>query len=329
MNKIKLKITEGKNYIKIISVGDEFHNEGLITMTKKKPVWLSLAKKREGIKYLTGEIEKAGGDFINELGFKKSKDGKAICGTGSSYCGGVPFKDIDAAIKYLSVYFDVSWWEPKEELKTDRTAKIIKSNGASATPLTAVNDPESLEQHSWSSTIKDSGALVSIWKENDINSFGKFYVKLSDIFHSCKRLVTILGELTYKSSSWPNLPGVYVVRRKNKTRETQSIEHENIIYIGMTGKLSSHGYAIPGRLSTRPSRWDPYSFTKSNFLYGYNRATKEYDFEIPVNDLLIDCFIFDGSGTAAPTFFESLILQSYAFCSSYGSNRLPPANNAF
>jgi len=331
---IKLKPTENKIYVKILSDREPNlekktrSNEGLITITKHKPVWLSLSKKRKGIRYLVAEISSAGGNFFKEIGFKESPDGKAICGSGSSYCGGIPFDDVESAIAYLSKYFDVSWCESEENVKTDRTKKNRKFIAPLRKPPTAAIATESFGKFPWNSLLSDTSALFSTRESERIAAFKFFYAKLTQEFKQCNRLKSILGADAYSVASWPNLPGVYAIR-KIDAEQNNSIKYLDLIYIGMTGKLSPIGNAIPGRLSLRLQRWDPYAFTESGFLYGYNRDTREYSFKIAAKEFVVDCFIFDSTGTAAPTFLESLLLQAYAFCSPAGLNRLPPGNNAF
>ena len=130
--------------------------------------------------------------------------------------------------------------------------------------------------------------------------------------------------------NWPRDPGVYVIR------EICSKKNQ-VIYIGMTGKISKEG-TLSGKqtLFNRKSRWNPYRFDKKNneFQYGpsyeknesKNSAPKQgYEKSINIDQIEIDCFIFERNEKLAPTFLESLLLQCYVL--QY--EKLPPANNSF
>ncbi len=130
---------------------------------------------------------------------------------------------------------------------------------------------------------------------------------------------------------WPKEPGVYVVIEKlNNT----------FIYVGMTGLFNTDGRCSRSQgLHHRPGRWTPYCFARdgafaNHFCYGPKYSTGEdkrlpprsgYRCCIPIDQLRVDCFVFDREGRFAPSMLEALFLQLHL--SAFGF--LPPANNKF
>jgi hypothetical protein len=60
-----------------------------------------------GGRYLIGEIEKRGGNFLAEPRRRPDKRGATCCWGGTAYEAGVKFDSMDEAIKYLKRFFTV------------------------------------------------------------------------------------------------------------------------------------------------------------------------------------------------------------------------------
>ena len=150
-----------------------------------------------------------------------------------------------------------------------------------------------------------------------------------DIYLSKNRFKSIRSS-TCKAINWPKNPGVYVIR-------DICAEGDQLVYIGMTGKFETNGnFKGKQGLSHRKTRWNPYRFDYLNNMFKYrpkyerfeskDSAPKNgYEKNISIDQIQIDCFIFERDEKFAPTFLESLLLQSYLM--QY--ERLPPANNSF
>jgi hypothetical protein len=308
-------LEQNNSFIKIIdNCGDRLNN-GLITVTKAKPVWLSLKKKGRSPNFLIGEIAAAGGDFLKQIGYESSRTGHAICDGGTGYEGGVPFEALDDALTYLAQYFDLRWCgEQSEEIspgnKSELECTVCKTTSHSG----AVS--ENAHPFFCASLLL---AHFSHHSSVPLHQFDNFYKGIKKCFGA--RSIVVKGEVAHSSANWPKKPGVYVVR-DTRTREV----YHSIVYVGMTGKLTHAATHIPGRLSKRPLRWNPYAFKKDGFHYGYRDKSKTYTHRLACCDYVVDCFVLDPRALAAPSFLESLILQAYSFV---GLNRLPPANNAF
>jgi hypothetical protein len=322
-NPIYLKHTNKLSYIKIINrCSQEGKNLGAISVRRKESsqVWLSIRQPTPDRRYLIDEIALEGGSFTTEPGYLNVHGGKAIGISGSGYQGGVPFANLDRAIEYLQLYFPVEWCKGSSGSSTQ--PQVFNRNKPPA--IIASNKPD--QGSSLGNLISEAGALFSkLAQDPNPQEFDKFYNQLSSAFNTRGRLTREKGEYSHNSSKWPANPGVYIVLE----RRDDNARHAAIVYIGMTGKLSRTAGPIPGRLSLRPGRSDPYSFDQRGFHYKYNRTTKTYSTSIASDDFDVECFVFDGVGTSAPTFLESLLLQAYAICTSGASDRLPPANNQF
>lgn len=164
----------------------------------------------------------------------------------------------------------------------------------------------------------------------------KFEFPFDSIFEITKKIYSSKGGFksirssTCKSINWPKNPGVYVIR-------DICGDGDQVIYIGMTGKFETNGnFKGKQGLSHRKTRWNPYRFDDLENMFQYrpnyerfeskNSAPKEgYEKNIDIDQIEIDCFIFERNEKLAPTFLESLLLQSYLL--QY--EKLPPANNSF
>ncbi|MFM8335706.1 MAG: hypothetical protein ACKODK_09080 [Opitutaceae bacterium] len=319
-NTVYLAYTDKKTYIRILDGCQDDENLGAISLRKKQKtrVWLSLKKRTRNQRHLISEIAGAGGSFVTEPGYARSGTAIGISGTG--YQGGIPLDNIDEVIAYLQLYFPVSWCDSQnsdipKEAKTSEPQILIAPPGTNQSLGCSWN-------HLLSQTAihftKHSSAPTT-------QTFSQFYQDLKDTFSTCGRLKTVKGKDSHDGKKWPKEPGVYVVRKL----DAGSSSHQSIAYVGMTGKLSRIPGPIPGKLSTRPGRWDPYCFDVAGFHHHYNRRKKVYGSLIDPADFTVDCFLFDSFGVSAPTFLESLILQAYALCITKDQSRLPAANNQF
>ena len=320
---IYLKYTNELSYIRIINgCSHERENLGAISLRRKasSQVWLSLKQPTPDRRYLIDEIGLEGGSFTTEPGYLNVHGGGAIGIGGSGYQGGVPFESLDRAIEYLQLHFPIEWCE-------DASGGRIRSRESiEKTPILPVSTKTTEQCFTGRELISEAAALFSkLAADPHPQAFDLFYNKILSAFNTRTRLIKVRGEDSYNRIVWPVDPGVYVVRK----RRVENASHAAIIYVGMTGKLSRTAGTIPGRLSSRPGRSDPYSFDRRGFHYKYNRATGTYPTSIPSGDFDVDCFLFDGAGTSAPTFLESLLLQAYAACTAGASDRLPPANKQF
>ena len=58
-------------------------------------------------RYLIGEIAVAGGNVITHPDYYVSRGGKTHCHAGTGYQGGIEFRTVEAAVRYLKQYFNV------------------------------------------------------------------------------------------------------------------------------------------------------------------------------------------------------------------------------
>ena len=226
------------------------------------------------------------------------------------------------AIDYLAQYFNVVWCHGAES----------PTEAAEGKPKPKQNTGSALSPCHWPKTLSDASDLFRNHASGaspapDPASFNDFYEKLRSVFKQRGLLAEIRGADAHVGKNWLNHPGVYVVRASENTPADGF--YSSILYVGMTGKLSRTSISMPGRLSLRPLRLDPYRLSDTGFSYGYNRSTEECGAHIPAAQIEVDCFVFDATAAAAPAFLEALILQAYALCATDHSLRLPPANNAF
>ena len=302
-------LQRNRTFIKIMDCCGSKYNNGLITFPQRKPVWLSLKLAGHSPSFLIGEIGACGGNFYHEIGYQASATGHAICNGGTSYEGGVPFPTIEDACNYLAQYFDVRWCNALP-------SKIVENVDVpdSMKPLSTVTRLEI--------SLADVATLLSKLLSKPCRSkseFAQFYKSIRSSFGAAATVVS--GSCAHLENSWPAHPGVYVVRNT-----IQADLYDSILYVGMTGKLSRRANIMPGRLDLRPYRWDPYRFNSMGYHYNYDRKSRKYGAMMAKINYNVDCFTFDASALAAPSFLESVLLQAYAVC---GPNRLPPANNAF
>jgi hypothetical protein len=322
---IYLEFTKKKSYIKIserCSESDKSGNNGAISIRSKSPVWLSLKQKGASTSYLIGDIAALGGNFTGHPAYQPSAQGRANGLTGVGYAGGVPFQSVGDALAYLAQYFNVVWCDGAESptVALARSSKPKQNTGSAFNPC------------DWPKTLSQASVLFSQHASEaspapDAASFSDFYAKLRSDFLELKRLEMVSGADAHIGKKWPKHPGVYVVRALGNPPSDGF--HSSILYVGMTGKLSRVSTSMPGRLSLRPLRLDPYRFSAAGFSYGYNRTTQKYGSHVSAAQIEVDCFVFDGAASAAPAFLEALILQAYALCAADLSSRLPVANNAF
>lgn len=318
--KIFLQRIQAGAYLKIVDQCGEGGqgNLGLVTTPVRASVWLSLKNPEAGPPCLIEEISAMGGVFEGHSSYKKSRNGEAINAGGTNYIGGIKFNSIDDAIEFLAQYFDVNWCDDCDPCEKTALRK---------TAATDVTQPKVEFQQTISSA---SGLFQKHISKNGEFSFSCFYKDLRNEFIKLGLLVEVFGHDSHLAKSWPDFPGVYVVRSKQSGQSgTETDFHTSVLYVGMTGKLSRTCTSIPGRLTSRPIRWDPYCFTKDSFNYGYDRQKKCYAQKVSAADIEVDCFIFDPHAAAAPTFLEALILQAYALSAKHVSDRLPVGNNAF
>lgn len=302
-------LKQNDSYIRIIDSCDSHSNVGLITSVQNAPVWLSLkSKEARSPRHLIGEIEKAGGDFCKETGYSASERGNAIRDGGTGYQGGIQFSNLEDSFSYLAQYFDVRWCDAPPESEN----KFTQEKSPSGSPT----DAASVSSSSLSEVASHLATLLSHRKPTQ-EEFSRFYEELN----KCCPSVEVKGADAHLETSWPRRPGVYVVHdlRVNDL-------YGQILYVGMTGKLTRVGSEMKGRLKFRPRRWDPYCFMEVGFFYGYKRKDNAYQHDVDAKNYKVVCFEFDEKGLSAPSFLEALILQAYAVA---GPNRLPPANNAF
>lgn len=165
---------------------------------------------------------------------------------------------------------------------------------------------------------------------------GKFDLPFDSMFDIAKKIYLSKNRFesirssTCNAINWPVNPGVYVIKQICS-------EGDQVIYIGMTGKISPDG-SMSGKqsLSHRKTRWNPYRFDEVDNKFNYGPAYEKnesknsvpkngYKKSIDIEQITIDCFIFDRNEKFAPTFIESLLIQCYLL--QYG--KLPPANNSF
>jgi hypothetical protein len=311
-----VRLKEIKTFIKVVDECGDKKNNGLITMRKRKPVWLSLKLPNRSPSYLIGEIKAAGGDFLGEIGYKPSVEGKAICDSGTGYEGGVPFSNLDEAFDYLARFFNVQWCDGREPKAGEREANASTHAGASASV-----SPSGVSTTPSAPLSCVASLLATLLSKSPPTTFDfcQCYLALQKCLGH--RSVQFKGAGAHLESSWPNHPGVYVVHDLQKKDL-----YDGIIYVGMTGKLTRLSAQMTGKLKFRPRRWDPYSFQNGSFAYGFNRRKRTYTQTILAGNYRVDCFIFDSSGLEAPCFLEAVLLQAYALV---GKSRLPPANNAF
>jgi hypothetical protein len=303
-----------ETYIKVVGACGTRNNDGIITLEGNEPVWLSLKLTHRSPRYLIGEIEAAGGDFCNEIGYQASLDGKAIGDSGVGFQGGVPFRNLEEALDYLQQYFDVKWCDGDTDSKKSKSARIrgdVTSTGNSGR-LSLAN----------SSSLSCVAALLATLLAKQVRSaddFAAFYKDLKECLK--KSHFQVPGKDAHTGSAWSDHPGVYVVRKT----QAENL-HDGILYAGMTGKITREETGMTAKLRFRPLRWDPYRFTEKGFSFKYDRKAGTYGTTVGPANFIVDCFAFDPSGLAAPSFLEAAILQAYALT---GTNRLPPANNAF
>jgi hypothetical protein len=316
-------LTTNAAFIKITDHCGQRQNNGVITLPSESPAWLSLKKKKKSgasPSYLIDEIAGQRGNFTGHPSYKPSPNGNAISLAGSGYEGGVQFLSVDDAIDYLAQYFNVVWCD----------GAAAPTGAAEGKPKRKQNTGSALSPCNWPKTLSDASDLFRNHASGASPapaSFNDFYDKLRSAFQHTGRLDVILGTDAHMGEKWLNHPGVYVVRASENTPVGGF--YSSILYVGMTGKLSRRSISMPGRLSLRPQRLDPYRFSDTGFSYGHNRTTKNYGAHIPAAQFEVDCFVFDATAAAAPAFLEALILQAYALCATDHSLRLPPANNAF
>jgi hypothetical protein len=170
------------------------------------------------------------------------------------------------------------------------------------------------------------------------DSFIERYTQIRSIFEQADRFKTFSGETHgCKNLPWPDGVGVYVLWMKERQ------DPSDVIYIGMTGKYkrADDGTASladkKDGFQKRGARYHPYSFTtegpwKDHYEFAPRHSMKDflkvpfedrYNQHIPIRDISIDCFIINQEMVIAPTYLESLLLQTYL---SFAS-RLPTANN--
>jgi hypothetical protein len=309
-----IRLKRVKSFIKVVTECGDRLNDGLITIPNHKPVWLSLKAEDCSPRYLINEILEAGGNFCGEIGYQPSPNENAICDGGTGFQGGVPFRNLDDAFSYLAQYFEVKWCEEENPAKP----AAVNTNRKSAPTSVSKSGASSASSASLSCVTHHLATLLSEESKKK-SDFCEFYDKLRDCWKG--RIREIDGKHGHLGSAWPNYPGVYVVH------DLRAVNlYDGILYVGMTGKLTRLGSQMMGKLKFRPTRWDPYSFEKGGFSYGYNRSDGTYRTTVNADKYKVDCFEFDETGLSAPSFLEASILQAYALA---GPNRLPPANNAF
>jgi len=159
--------------------------------------------------------------------------------------------------------------------------------------------------------------------------FDSIFESVKEVYLRKNRFISIRAA-TCNEISWPQTRGVYVIWKA-------SSNEKHVVYIGMTGKVSSNGM-LSGKqtLSDRKTRWSPYKFDNKfnefKFAPLYERhesrnsaPSKGYKNSISIASITIDCFLFDANEKLAPTFLESLLLQGFLL----QFETLPPANNNF
>ena len=160
--------------------------------------------------------------------------------------------------------------------------------------------------------------------------FDKFYQDLVQLFSSKFRFVRMHSGF-FVRKNWPKGSGVYVIWKVvGKSRE--------LIYIGKTGTYRRTGKLVginneKDKYKERMGRWTPYCFFEEYFCFGPQfkgsaepkpNNDSNYGECIPISEIEIDFFVC-GTGSVAPAFLESLLLQIYMDEPS----TLPPANNEF
>ena len=180
---------------------------------------------------------------------------------------------------------------------------------------------------------------ISDMENSDGNKapFDKYFSVVKECFQEIHKFHS-LQENACANLKWPKDPGVYVVW-KISANPTPN-ESAQVVYIGMTGKFNTAGKCAPKQgLHHRRIRWTPYCFAEkgeqaNNFCFGpkyekgesRDKAPKNgYDTCLPINNIRVDCFVFNRDWPMAPSFLEALLLQGYL--EQYES--LPAGNNAF
>jgi hypothetical protein len=162
------------------------------------------------------------------------------------------------------------------------------------------------------------------------NRFSAIYQELVELFSSKVRFVKMNSGF-FVRKNWPKGSGVYVIWGSvGKTRK--------LIYIGKTGTYRRTGKLVginneKDKYKERMGRWTPYCFFEEYFCFGPQfkgsaepkpNNDSNYGECIPISEIEIDFFVC-GTGSVAPAFLESLLLQIYMDEHS----TLPPANNEF
>ena len=187
--------------------------------------------------------------------------------------------------------------------------------------------------------VREDGDILGELSFVTGDSFIERYTQIRRIFEQADRFKAFSGEIHgCKNLPWPDGVGVYVLWMKERQ------DPSDVIYIGMTGKYKR---ADDGTASLadkkrgfreRGTRYHPYSFTsdgpwKDHYEFAPRHSLTEikkappedrYSEHIPIKQMSIDCFIIDQAMVIAPTYLESLLLQTYL---SFGGS-LPRANNA-
>jgi hypothetical protein len=159
------------------------------------------------------------------------------------------------------------------------------------------------------------------------NPFETYYASAKSYFENRNMFYELSGEQS-SGLDWPNNPGVYIVWHKSEI-------NTNVLYIGMTGKFKNGEKMSANQgLKGRRNRWTPYRFTEMAFLYDpkYEKCESRnkqpnngYANSVAINEIRVDCFVYDTDCRMAPAFLEALLLQGYLM--QYGG--LPKANNEF
>lgn len=168
-------------------------------------------------------------------------------------------------------------------------------------------------------------------------SFNEFYLNLVSEFE-CRGA---FSEIKYPRNkiNWGKGRGVYTIWHK-------SVAVENLLYIGMTGKLkrTSNEKIVYGKgnFKSRAQRWTPYRFCESKkdshkfqqtFRFGptfksdaqskHKFAETGYLNTFRYKELIIHQLSVTSEIQFTPSFIETLLLNKYYF----ERQNLPPANN--
>jgi hypothetical protein len=211
-----------------------------------------------------------------------------------------------------------------DELNHANHGKSIDTIGASRRTNTLLK--------STTSPVRDPIQLIDIAKILTSNSDEEFYPSVKKYFAEKKRLEVVTGPKA-KDLKWPAGPGVYVVSHKK----------EGVIYVGLTGKLTSPGNGKKpvfngGRFSKRLSRTHPYCFQTEgefadHFEFGCSFTVEKvraaplrdrYRTRYPLSEISTECFCLESAEKeVTPSFLEKLLLQTFF----KKHERLPEANN--